>query len=152
ARDRVVAAQRRADAGGDRLLADVLVRHARDLVRVHELDDALLEAADRPHRAVELEPAPAHSREPPFTPRRCPATTVERSLSRKTTAFEISVGVPSRPKSVRAPTSSFCCGVAAPSAGVSVGPGETAFTRTPNGLTSRASDFVSAITPPFAAA
>jgi hypothetical protein len=39
-----------------------------------------------------------------------------------------------------------------PRAGVSVGPGETAFTRTPAGETSRASDFVSAITPPFAAA
>ena len=35
---------------------------------------------------------------------------------------------------------------------VSVGPGETALTRTPCGLASRASDFVSAITPPFAAA
>src|SRR5262249_20459612 len=52
--DDVVGVQRRADPDGHRLLANVLVRDAGDLVRVHEVDHPLLEAADRAHRSVEL--------------------------------------------------------------------------------------------------
>ena len=78
---------------------------------------------------------------------------VESGESRNTHAPAISCGWPSRPKSVRALAAiARCSAVAARSAGVSVGPGETALTRTPAGETSRASDFVIAITPPLAAA
>ena len=77
---------------------------------------------------------------------------VDSGERRNTHAPAISCGRPRRPNSVRAPTAAFCSGVAAPSATVSIGPGETALTRTPCGETSRASDFVIATTPPLAAA
>src|SRR5262249_52161653 len=79
-------------------------------------------------------------------------TNADSGESRKTHAPAISRGCPSRPKSVREPAIARCWGVAVSNAGVSVGPGDTALTRTPAGDTSRASDFVSAITPPLAAA
>src|SRR5580692_909387 len=64
----------------------------------------------------------------------------------------MSRGSPIRPNSVRASASARCSGEAACSAGVLIGPGEIALTRTPSGLTSLASDLVKAITPPLAAA
>ena len=68
-RDHVVGTQRRADTRRDRLLPDVLVRHAGDLVRVHELDHPLLEAADQEHRAVELGAHPNQKRRAALPPR-----------------------------------------------------------------------------------
>src|SRR5580692_10106169 len=64
----------------------------------------------------------------------------------------MSRGSPIRPNRVRASASARCSGDAASSAGVLTGPGEIAFTRTPSGVTSRASDLVKPITPPLAAA
>src|SRR5205085_8253395 len=84
-----------------------------------------------------------HSSEPPFTWTTVPVTKVESGESRKMHAPAISYGWPRRPNSVREPAIARCSGVAASSAGVSVGPGETALTRVPAGDTSRASDFVS---------
>ena len=53
-RDEVIAAQRRADTGGDRLLADVRMGATDDVARLHQLQRPFLEAADQPHRPGEL--------------------------------------------------------------------------------------------------
>ena len=53
--DPVVVAQVRADAGGDGLFAGVAVDRSPDLVLAEERRAPLLEAADRPHDAVQIE-------------------------------------------------------------------------------------------------
>ena len=53
--DGVVGSKLPAHAGGDRLLADAQVHEPVDLVRAGELGDPLLEGADPPHRAEEVE-------------------------------------------------------------------------------------------------
>ena len=55
ARDAVVLAEVRAHAGGDAFLADVHVHEAGDVSRLELARDALLEGADRRHRAVQRE-------------------------------------------------------------------------------------------------
>src|SRR5580704_13166774 len=64
----------------------------------------------------------------------------------------MSCGWPRRPRRVRAEAIARSASVTALRAGVSIGPGEIALTRTPNGETSRANDFVKPITPALAAA
>src|SRR5262245_28352581 len=49
--DRVLAIERRAHAGRDRLLADVQMARTADLAAVDHIRDDLLRAADAPHRA-----------------------------------------------------------------------------------------------------
>src|ERR1700728_1851216 len=64
----------------------------------------------------------------------------------------MSRGSPNRPTSVRDAATARAASVIALRAGVSTGPGEMAFTRTPRGETSRARDLVKPITPALAAA
>src|SRR5262249_34417394 len=63
-RDRVVAAQRRADADGDRLLADIEVRQAGHLRREVELVRLRFEGADAQHALGHLERELPRDRKP----------------------------------------------------------------------------------------